>query len=353
MRKRERWVVLGFLVVLASLLGTLCYAQAPIKWKGQNAYAAPPDVGPFKGSVAGSGNGPVVFAKWLNRETKGQFQLELAQPGAIVPVAQMFNAVSKGVLDFAGLYYGGFHTGIMPETDIEIGLPFAWEQPEEAWDAYFNRGLIDEFKKIYAEHNIYFIPIICNTRYSFGTRFPIPNPDAIRGKKIRATGIYGELVRKLGGSPVVIPAGEMYMALKLGTIDGAIFGLENVEIYKLKEVWTHYVFSPNLNTIVGSFLINMESFKKLPEGMRRLIDDNTKYILQEITMNNYIWDLYWATKASREYPFNLVHWSAEDIAKVRKIGFGLWDTVAAKNPRCAKLVEIVKIQMRDLGKLHN
>lgn len=353
MEKRGVWIVMGLLVIFSLMMVSFCYAQAPIKWKGQNAYTPPADVGPFKGSVVGSGNGPIVFAKWLNRETKGQVQLEVAQSGAIVPVSQMFNAVSKGVLDFAGLYYGGFHSGIMPETDIEIGLPFAWEQPEEAWDAYFNRGLIDEIRKIYAEHNLYWIPAISNTRYSFGTRFPIPNPDALKGKKIRALGIYGELVKRLGGSPVVVPAGEMYMALKLGTIDGSIFGLENLENNKLKEVWTHYVFTPNLNTIVGSFLINMDSFKKLPPEIRRLIDDNAKHVILENTMNNYVWDLYWATKASKEYPFKLVYWSDQDIAKVRKIGFGLWDSVAAKSPRCAKLVEIVKTQMRELGKLQD
>lgn len=352
MKKRGRWILGVLLIAVSLLLAVSSYAQAPIVWKGQNAYVAPPDVGPFKNRVAGSGNGPILFGNWLNRETKGQFQLNLAQPGAIVPVAQMFNAVSKGVLDFAGLYYGGFHTGIMPEADIEVGLPFAWEQPEEAWDALFNRGMLEEIRKVYAEHNIYWIPAITDSRYSFGTRFPCPNPEALKGKKIRATGIYGELVKALGGSPVVLPPGEMYMALKLGTIDGTIFGLENVETYKLKEVWVNYVYTPNLNTIMGSYIINMDSFKKLPENVRTLIENNAPHVILQNTMHNYVWDLYWATKASKENPnFKLVYWSGEDIAKVRKVGFGLWDSVAAKSPRCARMVEIVKAQMRDLGKM--
>jgi len=180
-------------------------AQGTINWKGQNAYMPVPNAGPFQRSMHGAGNNPLVFAKWLNRETNGQLQINVAPPGAVVPVSQIFNAVSKGALDFGGEYYSGFHAGIMPEADIETGLPFGWETVEETYDAYFNRGLLQEVKAAYAEHNIYWVPHINPTRYGFGTTFPCPNPETIKGKKIRALGIYGELVRQLGGSPVVIP----------------------------------------------------------------------------------------------------------------------------------------------------
>jgi TRAP-type C4-dicarboxylate transport system substrate-binding protein len=229
----------------------------------------------------------------------------------------------------------------MPETDVEIGLPFAWQRIEEGFDAYYHRGLINEFQKIYAERNIYFIPIICGNSYSFGSRLPLPNPDAIKGKKIRATGIYGELVRKLGGVPVVIPANEVYMALKLGTVDGAIFALENIESFKLKEVYTNYVY----------YIINMDSFNKLPEEIKRLIDHYGKYVQLENSMSVYLYESYVARQASKTYPFKLVYWSDKDVDKVRNIAFGLWDSVAAKSPRCAKLVNIVKAHMRDLGKM--
>jgi len=141
------------------------------------------------------------------------------------------------------------------------------------------------------------------------------------------------------------------MALKLGTVDGAVFGLENLEIYKLKEVWKNFVFTPSLNTLMACLIINMDSFKKLPANIRALIDNNAHHVLLETAMNSYVWDLYWSAKASKEHPFKLVRWSEEDISKVRKVGFGLWDTVAAKSPRCAKWVDIIRTQMRELGKI--
>jgi TRAP-type C4-dicarboxylate transport system substrate-binding protein len=351
-REKNFWQIMISVTLLVVLVSNPSYAADPvIKWKAQSAYNMPANVGPFQNQDHGTGNIAIHLARWFERETKGNLKMEVAVPGAIVPVGEMFKAVTKGVIDVAGPYYGGFHTGLMPETDIEIGLPFAWERPEEAWDAYYNRGLIDEFKKIYAEHNIYFLPFIVNTAYSFGTTFDCPGLDALKGKKIRALGIYGELVKAFGATPVVLPGTEMYMGLKLGTIDGAIFGLENIESYKLKEVWKNYVYSPNPNVVVVSFLINLDSWNKLPAETRRLIDDNAKYVLLSTTMNDYAWDQYWATKSSKEYPFKLVYWSAEDVAKARRIGYQLWDSVAKKSDRCARLVGIVKQQMKDLGKM--
>lgn len=290
---KKKKVLMVVLLVIASLLfASSGFSQTPIRWRGQNAYPTPPEIGPFPKSTAGTGNAPLVFANWLSRETKGRFQLNLAPSGSIVPVAQMFTAVSKGVLDFGGLYFGAFHSGLMPETDIEIGLPFAWENLSEAWDGLHNRKLLDEIRKIYAEHNIYWIPVICNSNYSFGTRFPIPNPEALKGKKIRAGGIYGELVKKLGASPVLMPAGEVYMGLKLGTIDGTIFDLSQVEASKLKEVWTNYLINPNLNVIIGSLLINMDTFKKLPDDVKSMIENQVHLVLLENSLNNYVYEHY-------------------------------------------------------------
>lgn len=351
MERKKVFIVI--LLVMASLIvASSGFSQTAIRWKGQNGYSPPPDIGgPFPKDTAGTGNSPVLFARWLNKATKGQFNLDLNPPGSIVPVNQMFQAVSKGVLDFGGLYYGAFHSGIMPETNIEVGLPFAWETVAEAWDAFHNRGLLDEFRKIYAKHNIYWIPVICNSNYSFGTTFPVPNLEALKGKKIRAGGVYGRLVKELGASAVNMPAGEVYMGLKLGTIDATILDMGQLEANKLKEVWTNYVVSPNLSVIIGSFMINMDSFNKLPDNIKSMIENQVHLVLLENSLNNYVFEHYLATKAAKDYPFTRVYWPDSEVKKIREIGFGLWDSIAAQSPHNAELVEIVKTQMRDLGKM--
>ncbi len=350
--KKKKILMVVLLTVASLLVASPGFSESKIVWRGQNAYPPSAQEGSFPKDMAGVGNAPLVFGNWLSRETNGQFQLRLAQPGAVVPVKQMFQAVKRGTLDFAGLYWGGFHVGIIPEADVEIGLPYAWQSIAEAWDAYHNRGLLQEMRKIYAEHNIYFIPVLCNCTFNVGTTFPVPSPDALKGKKIRAGGLVSEVLKRLGATPVLLPAGEMYMGLKLGTIDGTQIALDALESSKLKEVWTQYVVKPNVSVIVGNLLVNMNSFKKLPDEMQSMIENRVHHVMLEHSLNNSAYEQYLAAKGVRENPdFKLVEWSEEDIKKVQQIAYSTWDTVAAKSPRCARLVDIIKQQMRDFGRM--
>ena len=112
----------------------------------------------------------------------------------------------------------------MSETDTEIGLPLAYEDAEGEFHCTYNWGLHDALQKVYAERNIYFQLLQCDTGVGMGTNFPAPNAAAIKGKKIRAPGVWGEYVTALGGSPVSLAQADLYMAMKLGTIDGWMTG---------------------------------------------------------------------------------------------------------------------------------
>ncbi len=322
-----------------------------IKWTGQNAYFPGTATKRFPGGYSGSGDVANLFVDWVKKITKGQLIIEMAPPDGIVPVANMLTAVEKGTLDFAGLMYGGYYTGIIPEADIEIGLPFAWETSEEISDALYNWGLYDEFVKIYAEHNIWPAIFANSCLYQVGSTTLISKPEDLKGKKIRALGIYGNFVNSFGGSAVNIPKGELYMALKLGTIDGYILGPSGLEENKLKEVTKYYVVSPNMNTIGGNFLFNQKSLDALPPDIKELIQINTKYVVRYWADQFYMASLWTVYNSAKEGYVTVVNWPADAAAKAREVGVGLWDSVAAKSARCAKLVDIVKAQARDLRKI--
>ncbi|MFB3895105.1 MAG: hypothetical protein ACE14V_02265 [bacterium] len=60
---------------------------------------------------------------------------------------------------------------------------------------------------------------------------------SIKGKKIRAAGgALSYYVEAIGGTPVPVPYSEVYMAMKLGTVDGFMQGIVDLEDQKLKEV---------------------------------------------------------------------------------------------------------------------
>lgn len=370
--KKSRWFgVILLLVVTASLLGAGC-AKAPstpttptpvtptpvtpspaapevIHWVGQTSYQPGPPWGHF--NITAVGGFPRYWADWIKDATDGRLIVDLAPPGSIVGLMETFDAVSKGAIQFAGMHCPCFYTGIMPEGEVTM-LPYAWESQEEDWDAMYNMGLYEELQPIYARHNLFFIECSCNDVWSFGAAFPLDGPDAIKGKKIRAAGMVAEVIELLGGSPVTVPWPEAYMALKLGTIDATTGTISALEDLKMKEVWKNFVVSPQFGPIGCEFLINLDAWNSLPEDIKELIEERSRYVLLGYGCDYAMQRKYWTAEAEREYDFRAVTWSKEDTKFIKELAIGtVWESFAAKSPDCARLCEIVRDQMRALGRI--
>ena len=343
----------GVLAVLGLILGVQpCIAQQNvIHWKGQGMYADLPPQKDFPGWFAGSGGAGKFFADWIKRRSNGRLIIDMVPPGSVVKARESLNAIRTGSIDFIGHTYAGFYSGQMPEANVQIGLPFAWETADEMWDGLYRWGLDKELKKIYAEHNAYPITWPMGNIYGFGTSFDISTPEMMKGKRIRALGIYGAMVQKLGGSPAVLPMPELYQALMLGTIDGGIHGAGSLQESKLSEPEKFFVTYPNLNTIGNTFLINLKKFEALPEDIKTIIREDAPYIMKGWASDYSNYARRVLTPLAEKGVIKEVRWSEADAARIRQMGIGLWDVVAKKSPRTAKLVEIVKAQARALGKI--
>ena len=54
------------------------------------------------------------------------------------------------------------------------------------------------------------------------TKFPVNSVADIQGKKIRAVGYIGKLIKGVGAAPVSVPNAEIYTTLERGTADGLV-----------------------------------------------------------------------------------------------------------------------------------
>ncbi|MGC9325784.1 MAG: TRAP transporter substrate-binding protein DctP [Desulfomonilia bacterium] len=331
-----------FLLVLVMVLGVSFTASAakdkPIVWKMQASY-------PVQTTVMMHGR---EWSKYIEELTAGKFKCEILPPGAMCAVADIVSYLEKGVFDCA-VSYGGFYTGLIPETDLEIGLPMGHQTWDEYWDAYFNRGLGDVIKEAYAEHNIMHYPMAAGCYYHFNTNFPVTKIEDLKGKKIRALGIYGKYVEALGGSAVTIPGGELYMAMKLGTIDGAIYDASGLMDVKFHEVVKYYTF-PTAAQIALSFLICKDSFDKLPDDLKPTIDLGTRFIMMDTSMR-YIKETKESLHQAEALKSVEKTWlPEEELVKARKLIKPLWEEIAQKSPRMRKGVDILYEQMRFVGR---
>jgi TRAP-type C4-dicarboxylate transport system substrate-binding protein len=162
-------------------------------------------------------------------------------------------------------------------------------------------------------------------------------------------GVYGKYVQKLGASAVVVPGAEMYMAMKLGTIDGAIYGATGLQDVKLHEVVKYYTL-PTAAQIALSLLINKDSMAKLPPDLRVLVEEGTRYILTDTGMRYITQCKDSLSKSVNSGSVQISTLPEEEMAKMRALVIPIWDELAQKSPRMKKGVDILKQQMRDLGR---
>jgi TRAP-type mannitol/chloroaromatic compound transport system substrate-binding protein len=341
-RKTLLVVVMGVIVVsfIAGAMPTPVPAQPKvIHWRGQNAFPG--------GISAGYANN---MADWLKRISDGQLVVDVGAPGSIVPVPETFDAISKGLLDYA-YTCSSFSMGKFPEQEILSTLPMAYTTLGECWDFMFNRGAFQIFQEVYAEKNVKWFPNFPNTIVEVGASFDLKSIRDIKGKKLRAAGSIADVIKLLGGSPVYLPPGEIYMAIKLGTIDGYVGGIDYLEDLKLKEVVKYFVKEPNLSSVLCEHIINMNSWNKLPAALREKIQREQRHAELDWTMHATVEIPYLERRVSKDYGVKFVSLPEDDHEEIMKAAMVVWDRIAAKSPRCAKLINILKTMARELGKI--
>jgi len=348
-------LAVAFLVVLVFFMNvTPVPAQAPkvIHWKGQSFTPLKPvPFGPFGPGQVGAAAQLWAFTDWLKKASGGRLVIDWSEPGAIFPLGDFDTVVGKNVVQI-GYSFGSYYGGRIPETDIETSGVFQWENEAQAFECMHKYGLYRGLQNVYAKHNIKWFPFHSDAIVGIGTTFPASNPASVKGKKIRAVGMWANYIHMLGGNPVPLNWGEIYMGMKLGTIDGWIAGVQAVEDLKLKEVTKGYVYSPRVSSALVNLLINMDAFKALPQDLQELLERDVPYITYALSSNNFNQGTWVLRHGEKEYGMKLYTWSKEDADRLTQQAVEeIYPKIAAKSKGCAELLEIVKKQMRDYGRI--
>lgn len=169
--------------------------------------------------------GPGVTAERLARRitamSDGALVVELFAAGEVVPALSVFDAVSNGTVEM-GHTAALFHVGKLPAAPIFTTVPFGLPPVVHAgWLDHAGQALWDELYRPFGVK-----PLLAgNTGPSSAGWFrkPVHSLPDLQGLRIRATGLGGELYRRMGATPVTLAPGETYPALERGVIDAAEF----------------------------------------------------------------------------------------------------------------------------------
>jgi TRAP-type mannitol/chloroaromatic compound transport system substrate-binding protein len=205
---------------------------------------------------------------WVSEQLKkisgGSVNLQVFEPGKLVPALGIFDAVSSGKVE-AGYSFMGYELGKVPVSASSAHCPLAWRRTQFAAWVYFGGGdaLI---KEAFKPHNVY--PILCGSispEAAGWFRKEIKTPADLAGLKMRAAAIGGKVYQKLGASVTMLPGGELFQALEKGVLDATEFSLPSVDeqlgFYKVAK---HYYLPGWHQPSTNQFLyVNMAAWAKL------------------------------------------------------------------------------------------
>ena len=166
----------------------------------------------------GLGTGAARLGRRITELSGGELDVTVYAGGELVPALSAFDAVSAGNADMyhgADYYWQGRSKAFNFFTAVPMGLTFselnAWIHfggGQELWDELAGRYNVKSF-------------MAGSTGVQMGGWFrrPIRSLEDFRGLRIRMPGLGGEVMQRMGATPVTKPGGELFQALDQGNID--------------------------------------------------------------------------------------------------------------------------------------
>ena len=207
-------------------------------------------------------------------ETAAAGELKLSQVGPeVVPPLEQLNPVSAGVFDFL-FSHGAYHGG---SNGLLIGVDALKLDPKKLRDS----GLFEYISKNYEKrHGLKLLSLTPTGHDGYHMVLKsLPDPETgIKGRKIRGTSTYHPLIRKLGGSPVVLTFGQIYTALEKGVVDGYCWPVYGLLATKFYEAGAKYAMRPTLGVSRSFTLVNLNAFNKLPKKLQTILVEEAKKV---------------------------------------------------------------------------
>jgi TRAP-type C4-dicarboxylate transport system substrate-binding protein len=268
---------------------------------------------PWSERVAKASNGRI--------KVQGYWSMQL---GGKAP--QLLDQVRDGVVDIVWTL-PGFTPGRMPRVE-PFELPFVHKDPLSstlALQDYQEKNLGPDLKDYH--------PLLLHVHagFLFMTKEPILKMEDLKGKKIRAASRGGVwLLEALGATGVGLPLNEIPPALSKGVIDGVTLPYEISPAVKMQDLVSNFSDlagpQPRLGTNVFTFLMNKDSYAKLPPDLKKVIDDNSGRHIAKWAGENWAAIEVPGKKAMASKPKNKFHTiPLAEVEKMKKAAQPVFD----------------------------
>lgn len=264
MKRRDFIKTAGVGTLAGGLAGApAVHAKARHRWKMVTTWPK---------NFPGMGTGANKLAEMITAMSGGRIEVTVYGAKELVPAFEIFDAVSRGTAQMghgAAYYWKGKSQAAQFFAAVPFGLT---AQEMNGW--LYHGGGMELWQEIYADFNL--VPTAAaNTGVQMGGWFnkEINSLEDLKGLKMRIPGLGGEVLSRLGGTPVSLPGGEIFTSLKSGAIDATEWvGPYNDLAFGLYKAARHYYYPGwhEPGTTLECF-VNKEAFEALDPDLQAIV----------------------------------------------------------------------------------
>ena len=298
----------------------------------------------FDQTDAGWDNGLIPWVEAVERVTEGTVKIRVEPAGALVSGAEAFAAAAAGQTDgYAG--WATVYGGDMPEGMLAFGMAMGAENSEQAWDAMWgneNYRIGEIVQEAANARNLHWVGWSNQGPNAMFTKFRVEKLEDLEGHKMRAGGPQAMFHTTMGGAPVSMNAGEIYTAIKLGTVEGTYWDTGGIDDMGFHEVIDYAIMPGWAPAQHQEIFVNLQSWNALTDWQRAQIEGIFEETYFE-TSRMHEEGVEEALQILRDAGGEVIVLSDEELARMREKAIAeVWPQVAALSDGTAKGVELWK-----------
>jgi TRAP-type mannitol/chloroaromatic compound transport system substrate-binding protein len=304
-------------------------SKTAIKWRLQT-YAGP--------ALAEHVCKPGIDA--FNKAANGEMVIEMYNSDQLVPQGELFRAVQEGTIDAAQ----SDDDSMAAPVDVAVFaayFPFATRYSLDVpvlWEWYgLNKIWEEAYKTI---PGVTWLSTGSWDPCNFATIKPIRSIKDLKGLRIYMFPTGGKFMQRFGVVPMSLPYEDVQMAIQTKELDGVCWsGITEVYTVGWADVTKYYLTNPICGAWAGSYFVNTKKWEALPAHLKALFKmqiDTSHYYRQHW----YWWgEAHYRTKGGK---LQLTTIPEAEWRTVEQEALKFWDEIAAKSPRNAQVVKILK-----------
>ena len=275
----------------AATVAGVAHAESPIRWRMVTSWPK---------NFPGLGTGAETWARYINEMSGGRLSVQVYGAGELVPALEVFDAVSQGVAEI-GHSASYYWKGKVPEAQWFSTAPFGMTTSEQLGWLYHGGGL-DLWQEIYRPYGL--VPFPAGSTYVQGGgwfRKEINSVKDLEGLRMRIPGLGGDVLKRVGGTPVLLPGNELLVSMQTGVIDAVEWvGPWNDLAFGFYRAAKNYYFpgwqEPN---VVTEGILNEKAYQALPEDLQAVVRNAAQAMTLDM-MATYMAHNYSALEALRD-----------------------------------------------------